>query len=142
MPSEALSTDHDVTSAHHLKDDDGVDSTDLAAERTDWAEDRTVLANERTFAGWMRTGMAALAIAIGMHAVFGATEPTWLAKGTASLFVTIAIGIFAAAWRQSGTLLKRLDSHAAEPVAHRYLSLIAMALIGASLCALAVLWLL
>ena len=46
-------------------------SNDLAENRTDWAEDRTILANERTFAGWMRTGMASLAVAIGLKAVFG-----------------------------------------------------------------------
>ncbi|MEH6645142.1 MAG: hypothetical protein V7730_05485 [Sulfitobacter sp.] len=28
----------------------------------------------------MRTGMAAVAVAIGLRAVFGAFEPTWLAK--------------------------------------------------------------
>ena len=44
--------------------------TEWAEDRTDWAEDRTILANERTFAGWMRTGMAAIAIAVGLKAVF------------------------------------------------------------------------
>ncbi|MDF1729557.1 MAG: DUF202 domain-containing protein, partial [Sulfitobacter sp.] len=43
---------------------------ELAEDRTDWAEDRTILANERTFAGWMRTGMASLAVAIGLKAVY------------------------------------------------------------------------
>ncbi|MEY8838652.1 DUF202 domain-containing protein, partial [Cribrihabitans sp. XS_ASV171] len=41
------------------------DKTDMAESRTDWAEDRTLLANERTYAGWLRTGMAAVALALG-----------------------------------------------------------------------------
>jgi putative membrane protein len=73
---------------------------DLAQDRTDWAEDRTVLANERTFAGWMRTGMASLAIAIGLQAVFGVTEPTWIAKSVASIFVILSIVVF---WRHGKT---------------------------------------
>ena len=142
MPSAAITSDGNAKSAHDLKQRDDVDSTDLAAERTDWAEDRTLLANERTFAGWMRTGMAALAIAIGMHAVFGATEPTWLAKGVATVFVVIAVGIFLVARRQSTRLLTRLDSHAAEPVAQRSMGVIALALVTGSVCVGVVLWLL
>ena len=57
------------------------DSHDLADARTAWAEDRTVLANERTFAGWMRTGMACIALALGLKAVFKDTEYPLLAKG-------------------------------------------------------------
>lgn len=41
---------------------------EMAKDRTDWAEDRTALANERTFAGWMRSVMAAVAIAMGPKA--------------------------------------------------------------------------
>lgn len=53
---------------------------DLASTRTDLAEDRTVLANERTFAGWMRTGLAAVGIGLGFNALFGKMEPEWLPK--------------------------------------------------------------
>ena len=63
------------------------DRNELAEDRTHWAEDRTSLANERTFAGWMRTGMAAIGVAIGLKAVFGAFEPTWMAKAVASIFL-------------------------------------------------------
>ena len=76
------------------------DKNDLAQDRTDWAEDRTILANERTFAGWMRTGMASVALALGLRAVFGSFEPTWVPKAVASGFILTAIMIFWAA-RQS-----------------------------------------
>lgn len=88
--------------------------TDWAEWRTEWAEDRTVLANERTFAGWMRTGMAAIAIAIGLRAVFNAAEPTWVPKAVATLFIVAALIIFYAAWRNSCKALNRLDSHDTE----------------------------
>ena len=92
------------------------DNTDLAEERTDWAEDRTVLANERTFAGWMRTGMAAIALALGLKALFGSFEPTWVAKSVATLFLLVAIAIFWAARRKAHDTLKRLQSHASNPM--------------------------
>lgn len=89
------------------------DSNDLAENRTDWAEDRTILANERTFAGWMRTGMASLAIAVGLRAVFGDFEPTWLAKSVATVFILLAIYIFWAAQRSACATLKRLSENEA-----------------------------
>ena len=54
-------------------------SEELARDRTDLAEDRTILANERTFAGWMRTGLATIGIALGFQALFGRVDPTWAA---------------------------------------------------------------
>ena len=99
-----------------------------------------MLANERTFAGWMRTGMASLAIGIGMHAVFGSIEPTWVAKLAASVFVAISIGIFWLAARQSTKLLERLNAHAAEPVARDHMGQIATALAVGALAVAAVLW--
>jgi putative membrane protein len=114
---------------------------DLAQDRTDWAEDRTVLANERTFAGWMRTGMASLAIAIGLQAVFGVTEPTWIAKSVASIFVILSIVVFWAAWRNACKVISRLDSHAAEPVSKSHFKTIAAIMTLGSLATGVVLWL-
>lgn len=88
--------------------------TDWAEARTDWAEDRTVLANERTFAGWMRTGMAAIAIAVGLRAVFDEAEPTWLPKLVATVFIAAALMIFWSAWKNSKQGHERLDTHDAE----------------------------
>ncbi|SFL68538.1 protein of unknown function [Loktanella salsilacus] len=73
---------------------DNPDANDLADTRTAWAEDRTVLANERTFAGWMRTGMACIALALGLKAVFKDTDHLMLAKGVAEIFIVVAILIF------------------------------------------------
>lgn len=121
---------------------DGRSSQELAEERTDWAEDRTLMANERTFAGWMRTGLAACGIGLGFHAIFGKTEPTWLAKSGATLFIAISLAIFVAAFRASRRVHERLDSHATEPVERGALGWIA-GLLGVGACTLAiVLWLL
>lgn len=84
-------------------------SNELAKDRTDWAEDRTILANERTFAGWMRTGMASVALAVGLRAVFGEFDPTWVAKTIASLFILTAAYIFWAAQQSACQTLSRLD---------------------------------
>ena len=61
----------------------------LARERTDLAEDRTVLAHERSFAGWVRTGMAAVGIGLGFNALFQALEPTWVPKAIATAFLAM-----------------------------------------------------
>ena len=69
--------------------------------RTKWAEDRTILANERTFSSWMGTGLACVGVAIGLKAVFGDFDPTWVAKSVASMFLGIAIMIYWMAQRQA-----------------------------------------
>ncbi len=117
------------------------DSSDLAQDKTNWAEDRTVLANKRTFAGWMRTGMASLAIAIGLHAVFGVTEPTWVAKAVASIFVAVSLLIFWAAWRNAYKTISRLDAHGVEPVSKNHFFTVAAILIICSISTGVVLWL-
>lgn len=90
-------------------------TTELAEERTDWAEDRTMLANERTFGGWMRTGMASVALALGLKAVFGAFEPTWVPRLVSSIFILVALLIFWAARRNAVAMMGRLNAHVAEP---------------------------
>jgi putative membrane protein len=80
--------------------------------RNDLAEDRTILANERTFAGWMRTSMAAVAIAIGFHALFGRTEPPWLPRAIATTFLLLAIAVIVLAERRAAAVMERLSAHA------------------------------
>lgn len=116
------------------------DKNDLAQERTDWAEDRTILANERTFAGWMRTGMASLAIAVGLKAVFGDFDPTWLAKSVATIFILAAVLIFWLAARQSRKAQDRIDSHSAAPQPPKHMELLATILSIGAISTGAILW--
>ncbi|WP_262386541.1 YidH family protein [Roseobacter fucihabitans] len=105
----------------------------MAKERTHWAEDRTVLANERTFAGWMRTGMACVAIALGLRALFAPFEPDWVPKFVSSLFICIAVFTFWAARRQACATLKRLDQHDAQAQPTLYFTILSLTLSLASL---------
>lgn len=100
--------------------------TDLSQDRTDWAEDRTVMANERTFAGWMRTGLAAVGIGLGFNAIFGKIEPAWLPKLLATVFIGIGIVIFWLALNKGAAVHKRLDAHSAKPIERSNLKLIAV----------------
>ena len=122
--------------------DEHPDKQDLAEARTDWAEDRTLLANERTFAGWMRTGLASCGVGLGFHAIFGKSEPIWLAKAGATLFIAIALVIFWAAHRGACRLHERLDAHAAEPVERGSLRLLAGVFSLGAVVLAVVLWLL
>lgn len=117
-------------------------STDLAERRTKWAEDRTILANERTFAGWMRTGMACVALALGLKAVFGDFEPTWLPKATASGFCLIGIFIFYAARRKAVTTSTRMNDHDSEPQSTMNMTVVASLLSAGAAVTGAVLWML
>ena len=83
----------------------------LAEDRTDLAEDRTLLAHERSFAGWVRTGMAAVGIGIGFNALFQTLQPSWVPKAIASAFLLIAGFIFLSAERRASRAIRRLEAH-------------------------------
>lgn len=120
----------------------GDDRTDLAEDRTDLAEDRTVLAHERSFAGWLRTGMAAVGIALGFNALFGAIDPTWIAKGIATGFLVVAIAIFLSAERRATRIIADLDPHRVRELAPVRIRLLTWALIVATVALILALWLL
>lgn len=87
------------------------DKVGLAEDRTSLAEDRTILAHERSFAGWLRTGMAAVGIGLGFHALFDALHPSWVPKAIASMFLLIAVFIFISAERRAIVIRSRLEAH-------------------------------
>jgi putative membrane protein len=116
------------------------DRDDLAADRTDLAEDRTVLANERTFAGWMRTGMAAIGIGLGFNALFQMMEPVWVPKAIASTFLLIGIFIFIAAERRACRVLSRLDTHQVKSFKAVNVRLITIALTVTTLALIGAIW--
>lgn len=111
-----------------------------ARNRTKWAEDRTLLATERTFSSWMGTGLGAVGIAIGLKAVFGATEPTWVAKLVASLFLIIAIMIYWAAQRQACKSIARLHQNDVEAQSSHSFTRLAIAMTIATVATGGVLW--
>ena len=87
------------------------DGVELAESRTELAEDRTILAHERSFAGWVRTGLAAVGIGLGFNALFDALHPSWAPKAIATLFLLIAIAIFVSAERRACQVTSRLQAH-------------------------------
>ncbi|GAA6177220.1 YidH family protein [Sulfitobacter pacificus] len=117
-------------------------SNELADTRTAWAEDRTILANERTFAGWMRTGMACIALALGLKAVFKDTSYPLIAKGVAEIFILVAILIFWAAVTKCRQAQKRMDDHDVEAQSHHRMMVLASVLTFGALATGVILWLL
>ena len=109
-------------------------STEMAEARTDWAEDRTILAMERTFAGWMRTGMACVALGLGLRAVFGEVEGLPYARAAALGFCALAIFIFWSARNKSCKTLERLSHHAANPQKTANMTIIATVLSAGAVC--------
>lgn len=117
-------------------------SNEMAEYRTEWAEDRTLLANERTFAGWMRTGMACIGLALGMKAVFKDTDYPLLAKGVAELFVVIAIAIFWSAVVKSRQAQRRMEDHDVEAQSYKKMTVLAVLLTLGAAATGVTLWLL
>ncbi len=114
--------------------------TKWAEDRTDWAEDRTLLANERTYAGWLRTGAACVAVALGLKAVFEETDPVWLAKAVSTVFLVAAVGIFVSAAQQSYKAQSRIHEHATEATPPRRMMVLAGVLVLGTVATGVILW--
>ncbi|TDL76034.1 DUF202 domain-containing protein [Palleronia sediminis] len=124
------------------KDDLAQSRTDWAESRTDWAEDRTLLAAERTFAGWLRTGLTMIVVALGLQALFGPAEPSWLPKAVATGFLCAAAAAFWIGWRGAHRTRRNLDAHGCKAQSARSQTALTASLV-LGVCAVAiVLWLL
>jgi putative membrane protein len=119
----------------------GEDKQQLAEDRTDLAEDRTVLANERTFAGWMRTGFAAVGIGVGFHALFNRMEPAWVPKAIATAFLCAAIYVIVVAERRACSVLSRFDEHRVAELRPMNLKIVTYVSVAATLALIAAIWL-
>jgi len=111
-------------------------------DRTDLAEDRTLLANERTYAGWLRTGLAAVGIGVGFHVLFQRMEPLWVPKAIATLFLLMGLAVVIAAEWRARRVLDRLSAHQVTPPRTLNLSLITAATTVGALGLIAAIWLL
>ena len=104
------------------------------------AEDRTLLANERTFAGWLRTGLAAVGIGVGFHALFQRMEPAWVPRAIATLFLLVALAVVVAAERRARAVMERLDAHVVVGARRMNLRLITMAMAAGTVALIAAIW--
>ncbi|WP_114952586.1 YidH family protein [Sphingosinicella terrae] len=117
------------------------DEENPARVRTDLAEDRTLLANERTFAGWLRTGFAAVGIGLGFHVLFEEMQPAWLPRTIATMFMLVGVATAVAAERRACTVRKRLSAHVVESAKPMNLRIITVAMAVATLALIAAIWL-
>ncbi len=116
------------------------DNSEDKSISTKLAEDRTILANERTFASRMGLALGNLGLAVGLQAVFGAADPTWLAKLAASVFIGIAILIAFGGYTKSKKMLERLSTYRAEPASTRGMLIITVLIILGALLIGIILW--
>lgn len=87
------------------------ETPDPATQKTQLAEDRTLLANERTFAGWMRTGLAAIGVGVGFSALFQAIQPPWIPRAIATAFLLLGAGIIYSAQRRACAVIAKMHAH-------------------------------
>ncbi|HEU0135562.1 MAG TPA: DUF202 domain-containing protein [Allosphingosinicella sp.] len=114
----------------------------LAEERTDLAQDRTILANERTFAGWMRTGFAAVGIGLGFQVLFQAMQPSWVPKAIATAFLLAGAYVILVAERRACAVMSRFDKHEAAELRPINLKVVTWTAVAATLSLVAAIWLL
>lgn len=114
----------------------------LAEDRTRLAEDRTVLANERTFAGWLRTGFAAIGIGLGFHVLFQAMQPQWVPKTIATAFLLAGIYVIVVAERRACRVIERLDTHKVAELKPINLKVLTWVSVAATVALIAAIWLL
>ncbi|RBI86300.1 DUF202 domain-containing protein [Rhodosalinus halophilus] len=114
--------------------------TEAAEFRTDVARDRTLLANERTFAGWLRTALTSVAVAIGLHAVFRDVEPSWAPRAIATVFALAAAGMTVSAAQEARRTRRRLDNERATVQPVRRILALAGAVTLAALGTVPILW--
>jgi putative membrane protein len=114
----------------------------LAEERTDLAQDRTVLANEPTFAGWMRTGFAAVGIGLGFQILFEAMQPSWVPKAIATAFLLTGAYVIVVAERRACAVMSRFDKHEAAELRPINLKVVTWTAVAATLALIAAIWLL
>ncbi len=113
----------------------------LAHTRTAFAEDRTVLAHERSFAGWLRTGMAAVGIALGFNALFTTLQPAWLPRAIATLFLVVAVLIFLSAFRRARAIMGKLEAHQVAALRPVNMAVLTGLLVAATLALGGAIWL-
>ncbi len=118
------------------------DRTDYAEDRTNFAEDRTMLANERTFAGWVRTGLAAIGIGVGFHALFETMQPDWAPKAIATIFMLLGVFVVAMAERRACRFNERLTAHRISDIPLLNIRLIAIGVAAGACGLVAAVWLL
>lgn len=100
-----------------------------------------MLANERTFAGWMRTGLAAVGIGLGFNALFGKLQPFWVPRGIATVFILIGIFVFYMAQRNGCRVHDRLSNHDSEPMKGMNMQLISGFMAFGGVCLAIGMWL-
>jgi putative membrane protein len=108
-PAEQIKRTAQAVEQHSRKVADSAAETKHAAAaietsadlNTRLAADRNILAAERTYAAWVRTGLFALASAIGARALLAGVVPHWLVLADATMLIAFSIFCFGAAiWRQ------------------------------------------
>lgn len=104
------------------------------------AEDQTLMSSERTYAGWLRTSLTAIAVALGFTALFRDLEAVWMAKGIATLFLLLAVGVLVAADRRTAEVQQRLNPHFIKGASPSTIRLITWASAGATLALLGTIW--
>ncbi|MDX2453898.1 DUF202 domain-containing protein [Desulfosarcina sp.] len=77
--------------------------------RTNWPHERTRLAKERTFAAWLRTGLSAVGVGLGLVKLLPAVEPRWMMQLIGMLFIGAGGIVFVIGYKTYHTVIRKLE---------------------------------
>lgn len=77
--------------------------------RTNWAHERTSLAKERTFSAWLRSGLSAVGVGLGLVKLLPSVEPHWMMQLIGILFIGAGAVIFVMGYATYHNVMKKLE---------------------------------
>ena len=87
----------------------GLSADPSSDNRTNWAHERTRLAKERTFSSWLRSGLSAVGVGLGLVKLLPSVEPRWMMQLIGILFIGAGAIIFAMGYATYHNVMKKLE---------------------------------
>jgi putative membrane protein len=107
---------------------------DYPDNRTNWAHERTRLAKERTFSAWLRSGLSAVGVGLGLVKLLPSVEPRWMMQTIGGLFIAAGGVIFVMGYQTYSTVIKKLEKDGFEGIPSFFMGVLtAIMLLGAIL---------
>ena len=122
------------TSTNNTTSGNGMAPDALTDSRTNWAHERTRLAKERTFSAWLRSGLSAVGVGLGLAKLLPSVEPRWMMQAIGILFIGAGGIVFIMGFQTYHNVMKKLEEEGFKGIPSSYMGVLtSMMLLGAIL---------
>ena len=102
--------------------------------RTNWAHERTRLAKERTFSSWVRSGLSAIGVGLGLVKLLPDVEPHWMMQLIGILFIGAGTIVFVVGYVTYHNVMRKLENEGFRGIPTLFMGVLtSMMLLGAIL---------